>query len=58
LHPDIPQAPIRSRAFSVIPGAPATGLLPVRSLAQDYDKTAEDLKGCAKEVRHPELFVE
>jgi hypothetical protein len=30
----------------------------VRSLAQDYDETAEDLEGGAKEVRHPELFGE
>jgi len=30
----------------------------VRSLAQDYDETAEDLEAGATEVRHPELLGE
>jgi hypothetical protein len=30
----------------------------VRSLAQDYDETAEDLEAGAIEVRHPELLGE
>jgi hypothetical protein len=30
----------------------------VRSLAQDYDETAEDLEAGATEARHPELLGE
>jgi hypothetical protein len=30
----------------------------VRSLAQDYDETAEDLETGATEARHPELLGE
>jgi hypothetical protein len=30
----------------------------VRSLAQDYDETAEDLEASATEARHPELLGE
>ena len=30
----------------------------VRSLAQDYDETAEDLEAGATEVHHPELLGE
>jgi hypothetical protein len=30
----------------------------VRSLAQDYDETAEDLEAGATEVSHPELLGE
>ena len=30
----------------------------VRSLAQDYDETAEDLEMSATEARHPELLGE